>query len=311
MKLDTRTSIRSSAFALSAVTALLAMVSVHAYESMDFLGLRPTHRILMTPGTTTQIEAGKSYDMTASGDDFGIHRPNDEGRFLYTTIEGDFDVSVQVASLTIDNPNTFAKAGILARPSLNSDDLFVHVTAPADLSPFAHRETKDSYYFGRRFVVGGSLYNSKYDYAFDPSYEERTYPNVWIRLTRKGNEFRGYKSKNGIDWKEWGAPAWRTVDLGKKLYVGLTLSSYVEPRKREDNAGEYLVFVGHVAKAQFRNIKGLPYVPPASARAVIRPHRKASNLGITLEAGTPGFHKKALVQSPSWLRGIRTTHIAP
>lgn len=302
---------RNSLYNFSVLPILSTFLSGFAFESMDFVGLRPTHRILMTPGTTTQIEAGKAYDMTASGDDFGIHRPNDEGRFLYTTIEGDFDVSVQVASLTIDNPNTFAKAGILARPSLKSDDLFVHVTAPADLSPFAHRETKDSYYFGRRFEVGGSLYNAKYDYAWDPTYEERTYPNVWIRLTRKGNEFRGYKSKNGVDWKEWSAPGWRTVDLGKKLYVGLTLSSYVEARKREDNTGEYLVFVGHVAKAQFRNLKGLPYVPPASAQAIIRPYRKAMDRGITLEAISPSLKKKALLQTPARLRGIQVSPSAP
>jgi regulation of enolase protein 1 (concanavalin A-like superfamily) len=49
------------------------------------------------------------------------------------------------------------------------------------------------------------------------------YPNTWIRLKRAGNEFTGYYSADGKDWKLYTS---FTMQLTKKIYLGLAVTSH-------------------------------------------------------------------------------------
>jgi regulation of enolase protein 1 (concanavalin A-like superfamily) len=49
------------------------------------------------------------------------------------------------------------------------------------------------------------------------------YPNTWIRLKRTGNEFTGFSSPDGKSWKAF---AIFTMELSKKVYLGLAVTSH-------------------------------------------------------------------------------------
>jgi len=49
------------------------------------------------------------------------------------------------------------------------------------------------------------------------------YPNTWIRLQRLGNDFTGFYSADGKNWKAF---ATYTLDLSEKLYLGFAVTSH-------------------------------------------------------------------------------------
>ena len=74
-------------------------------------------------GITTVVRAGKDYDVKGYGTMFGFHIGSDRGRFVFTRMTGDFDISVQIDSLHPDNPS-LSKAGLMVRKSLDPTSLF-------------------------------------------------------------------------------------------------------------------------------------------------------------------------------------------
>jgi hypothetical protein len=50
-----------------------------------------------------------------------------------------------------------------------------------------------------------------------------SYPNTWVRLQRINNEFTGYYSADGKNWKVYTT---YTLDLPSKLYLGLAVTSH-------------------------------------------------------------------------------------
>src|SRR6202000_245464 len=69
---------------------------------------------------STAVVAGNGMNVTATGADFG--GTNDQGNFSYQVYSGNFDVAVRVAGL--DLSDIFAKAGLMARETLNSSSRF-------------------------------------------------------------------------------------------------------------------------------------------------------------------------------------------
>jgi len=153
-------------------------------------------------GSTNVITPGQDYAITGAGGD--IAGTNADGyRYAYESVTGDFDVQVQVSSLTDVQSGT--RAGLMIRTSNDpgAQMIFVGATAASGYR-FNYRTTADA--------VGTYM-----------SYGTVSYPDAWVRLVRSGNVFTGYYSTDGINWIEMQA---LTLSLPSTLDLGLAVCSH-------------------------------------------------------------------------------------
>src|SRR6185369_5973418 len=151
-------------------------------------------------GTST-ISAG-GVDITVGGLD--IAGSADEFHFLYQTRTNNFDVAVRVESLA--NSDVWAKAGLMARETLDTNSAHVSVLASPTLAG-CFLETRAS--------AGGVT-------ALQGSFPVN-YPQNWLRLQRTGDVFNGYASLDGRTWNLLGSASLTIIN---PLYFGLALSSH-------------------------------------------------------------------------------------
>ena len=150
-------------------------------------------------GSTTVLDSS-DYNVTAGGP--GVGGSDDGFRFLYTQVTGNFDVKVQVASLTV--AGNFSTAGIMARSSLDADSPMVYMSASPANYRFKDRTTTAA--AATVYATGTTNYST----------------GVWVRLTRVGNLFTAYTSTNGVTWTQ---NATSTIAMGNTLYLGLGVAS--------------------------------------------------------------------------------------
>jgi len=62
----------------------------------------------------------------------------------------------------------------------------------------------------------------------------------WLRITRTGSTFRGYKSTDGSTWTEVGSA---TISMGSSVYIGLPVTSHAD---------------GTLCQATFTNVSASP-----------------------------------------------------
>ena len=196
-------------------------------------------------GSTTVVTAGQAYDVTAGGADIG--GTNADGfRYVNQLITGDFDAVVQVSSLSQHvQPDT--RAGLMVRDSLDAGSTMVFSGATAsDGYRFNYRGTQSEI---GTFSKTGSL----------------SYPNVWVRLVRKGDSFTGYSSADGVNWTQIGTV---TISMPDTIYLGMAVASH-DPLQTAD--------------AQLRNYT------PASAAPLPTPAPLATPANFTATAASSGI----------------------
>ena len=142
-------------------------------------------------GTYTILGAGT--DIWSSADQF---------HYVYQPVSGDVDVSVRVASIA--NTNSWAKAGVMIRESMNPDS--------------RHAST---------FVTFGQ------GYAFQrrtqtASWSDHTGGGAgaapgWVRLQRNGSLFTAYRSTDGRSWTVIGSDS---IAMADTVYVGVAVTSH-------------------------------------------------------------------------------------
>lgn len=133
---------------------------------------------------TTFVGSSNSIEVLAGGTDIG--NTNDGFRMVYLTSTGNFDVKTKVESLV--RIDSFSKAGLMARETLNPDSRHIGI--------FATPSTNDN---------GGGVFQVLTRTATNTaattlaSTSELPYP-VWLRLQRSGNTFISYYGSNGVNW---------------------------------------------------------------------------------------------------------------
>jgi len=166
-------------------------------------------------GKTNVLNDGIS--MIAGGVD--IWGTRDEFHFAYLEQIGDFDIFTRLESLNATH--LYAKAGIMAREELDENSRHIFFQVFPDNQP--RNKNNGGYEFQYRKNKGAemkAIYPAKSDGT--PGFPVN-YPNTWIRLKRSGDEFSGFYSTDGINWKIYSV---FTMKLSKKVLLGLALTSH-------------------------------------------------------------------------------------
>ena len=137
------------------------------------------------------------FTVNGSGDD--IWNSADTFRFVYVTNSSDCTVIARVVS--VSNSDGWAKAGIMARDSLDpgAANTLIAVT-PGNGVIFQYRSSD-----------GGGCNNSTTSGSAP----------YWVKLVRSGSTFTGYCSANGTTWTQVGS-----TTLTNIAYIGLAVSSH-------------------------------------------------------------------------------------
>jgi len=143
----------------------------------------------------------------------------DEFHFSWLKKTGDFDLSARVESLSASH--LYTKAGLMAREELTDNSRHIFFQLFPDNKP--RNKNNGGYEFQYRAAKGGemkAIYPAKADGL--PEFPV-SFPNSWIRLKRTGNTFTGFCSQDGKNWRVYTS---FTLELPKKIYVGMAVTSH-------------------------------------------------------------------------------------
>lgn len=141
-----------------------------------------------------------TYTLGGSGND--IWGTADAFRFVYQTVYGDVDIRARVTS--IDNTDTWAKAGVMIRSS--TDRSAKH--AMSILRP-----------------EGGASFQWRMEpRGVSSATNEPAAVPYWVRMVRVENTFTSYISSDGSSWTMIGAPL--TLPMSEMVYAGLVVTSH-------------------------------------------------------------------------------------
>jgi fibro-slime domain-containing protein len=138
----------------------------------------------------------------ASGTD--IWGSSDQFNFFYTRVKGDMDLCVKVISII--NPFTWTKAGIMIREKLTGSSKYVYVLRPFNCG------------MGIRYQYRDNFWSIDSDSTLTPKPDA-----YWIRLKRVGNTFSGYRSADGSSWT---LIYQKSIPLTDSVYAGLAVTSH-------------------------------------------------------------------------------------
>lgn len=144
--------------------------------------------------------AAGAYTITGAGTD--IWDNADQFHFVYQAVTGDFDVRGRVNSL--ENTDTWAKAGVMIRESLaaGSKHALAAVTGGAGFA------------FQRRTEANGPSEHTDGGWTTSPG---------WVRLVRQGASVEAFHSADGTAWRSMGSIP---MALANTVLVGMAVTSH-------------------------------------------------------------------------------------
>ena len=167
--------------------------------------------------TGTTKMAGNELEIVAGGAD--IWGKHDEFRFGFKTIQSDFDMRVQIVSLS--KANQYTKAGIMARTDLSDSSQHVYFQIFPDNSP--RNKNNGGCEFQYRTTAGGDMKAIYPDTQTAGNQFDVTFPTIWIRLKRQGDVFESYFSNDNKTWIRYST---FTLKMPNELLVGLAVTSH-------------------------------------------------------------------------------------
>lgn len=197
-----------------------------------------------------------TFTTVASGTD--IWGTEDQFHFIYQPTAGNCTIIARVTSL--QNVNTWAKAGIMIRQSLdaNSKNAFLSVTPT----------TTNGIRFQNRTSAGGTTAVSHSRTGNGSSIPR------WLRLIRSGDVFTASRSSNGSTWTTMGSV---TVSMTGPVYIGLAVTSH-------DNA--------QTASATFTNVSLTLSTPAVPTGLTASTANNQTTLSWTAVSGATGYNIK-------------------
>jgi hypothetical protein len=126
----------------------------------------------------------------------------DSFRFVFQTLSGDGEIKLRLNS--VQNTGTGARIGVMIRESLTAGSRYAFM----GVSPGC------TFRWQRRASTGGSTSATTSGSA--------TTPKAWVRLVRSGSTLYGYKSTDGVTWKQVTSSS---ITMAANIYVGLAVAS--------------------------------------------------------------------------------------
>ena len=150
-----------------------------------------------------------TYTITAVGAD--IWNNADEFHYAFKTLTDSGSIEAQV--LSVENTNSWAKAGVMIRETLDAGSKFaaVYIT-PGNGCRFQARATTDG------AAVSDTSVATAEQMAITAPY--------WVKIDRAAaGSIRGYYSSDGFNWQQmsWGP---QSIPMASSIYIGLALTSH-------------------------------------------------------------------------------------
>jgi predicted oxidoreductase len=167
-------------------------------------------------GSALPVESG--WDLIGGGAD--IWETADQFHFAYKDISGDFDIAVRVESFT--PAHLYSKAGLMIRESLDAESAHLMFLVFADNEP---RNNNLGAYEMQFRPAAGENCQAIYPAVRPPAMPEfpAAYPDSWLRVARRGNQFSAFASTDGKTWKRY---AEQVLPLASVVKVGPALTSH-------------------------------------------------------------------------------------
>ena len=167
-------------------------------------------------GSASPVEKG--WNITAGGAD--IWNKTDQFHFVFREMSGDFDVAVRVESFT--PAHLYSKAGLMIRESLEADS--AHLMFLVFSSDAPRNNNLGAYEVQFRPATGADC-QGIYPAVRPPAPPEfpATFPNSWLRVARRGNQFSAFASRDGKKWRLFGG---QVLQLANTVKVGPALTSH-------------------------------------------------------------------------------------
>lgn len=167
-------------------------------------------------GSARRVNTG--WDLSAGGAD--IWEKADQFHFVFQDLSGDFDIAVRVETFT--PAHLYSKAGLMIRESVNADSAHLMFLVFAGDAPRNHN--LGGYEMQFRPAAGADC-QGVYPAILPPAPPEfpAAFPNSWLRLTRRGNQFTAFASTDGKAWKPYGQ---QVLPLATPVLVGLALTAH-------------------------------------------------------------------------------------
>jgi len=175
----------------------------YPFISVDILGSD------FTSGSTTYHPSADTYTVTADGHD--IWDTEDDFRFLYVEMSGNFSLSVRVDNPAGLWPHSWSKAGIMVRQDLSPGSKDVYLVATRDKGvAFQWRDNPNL--------------PASWTGTSEPAHP-LSYP-VWLRIVRNGDTFTGWFSTDG---RSWANPSQNShaLPMTDPVLVGICLTSHL------------------------------------------------------------------------------------
>jgi hypothetical protein len=170
---------------------------------VSFTALPYTAQDIGNPTTASTVTVTTN-GVTVSSAGYYIGGTSDQFNFEYQLQNGNFDVTVCLAGLSLSD--LWAEAGLMARTSLDPASPFAATLA----TPGVNGD-----FFTDRTATNATAATSGNFPA--------NYPNTWLRLNRVGNVFTGFGSYDGINWTQLGTV---TITMPNQIYIGLVVASH-------------------------------------------------------------------------------------
>jgi hypothetical protein len=167
-------------------------------------------------GSARRVDTG--WDLIAGGAD--IWERADQFHFVCQDLSGDFDIAVRVESFT--PAHLYSKAGLMIRESLNADSAHLMFLVFAGEAP--RNNNLGAYEMQFRPAAGADC-QGIYPAIRPPAPPEfpAAFPNSWLRVIRRGNQFSAFASTDGKSWKQYGE---QVLPLANTVMVGPALTSH-------------------------------------------------------------------------------------
>jgi hypothetical protein len=165
---------------------------------------------------TVSVNKNEINIVAAGSDIWGKH---DEFHFGYKKLQGDFDLSVQILSLSA--AHKYTKAGIMARTDLSDSSQHVFFQVFPDNTP--RNNNNGGCEFQYRLEKGREMKAIYPDPKTAGNQFNVAFPDTWIGLRRRGDVFESYFSNDNKTWRLYST---FTLKMPDELLVGLAVTSH-------------------------------------------------------------------------------------